>query len=378
MSSIIQDDIKRIVQEPLPWQSFAAANVLVTGAAGFLPAYMVETLLFLNRYVLSAPARVTALVRDEERALLRFAEYRGRDDLHILVQDVSHPLGVSTPFDYIIHAASNATPAAYLADPAGTISANVLGTYHLLDAAAQSKTCKGFLFFSSGEVYGDVKATSTPLAENEGGFLDPTDPRACYGESKRIGETMCASWARQYGVPARSVRIGHTYGPRMRLDDGRVYADFVRDILNGGPVKMLSDGLARRPFCYLADATEGFFTALLKGGDGQAYNVVNPDAECTIAELADRLAALYKEEGIHVERWTNPGANYIPSAHQGVPVSAEKLKSLGWRPRTTIEEGFKRTVESYRNRPGNDRIHAPSNTLPGAEPSRFSHAKTQR
>ncbi|AXC11535.1 dTDP-glucose 4,6-dehydratase [Acidisarcina polymorpha] len=349
MNSIVQDDIKRILQEPLPWQSFAGAEVLVTGAAGFLPAYMVETLMFLNRFVLSKPAKVSALVRNEERAMARFAEYQGRDDLRILVQNVSDPLRVSTPFDYIIHAASNASPVAYLADPAGTISANMLGTYHLLNAAAQNKACQGFLFFSSGEVYGAVKGGPTPLAENEGGFLDPLGPRACYGEGKRAGETMCASWARQYGVPARIVRPGHTYGPRMRLDDGRVYADFVRDILNGGPINMLSDGSARRPFCYLADATTAFFTVLLKGEAGQAYNVVNPDAECSIAELADRLAVLYKDEGIYVKRFKNPDMNSVQSAHSGTPVSAEKLRSLGWRSRTTIEEGFKRTVDSYRS-----------------------------
>lgn len=348
MNSVIQEDIKGIVQEPLPWPSFEGANVLVTGAAGFLPAYMVETLMFLNRSVLSRPANVTALVRNEAHAIKRFADYHGRDDFRILVQSVSDPLRVSTRFDYIIHAASNASPAAYLAEPADTLSANVLGTYHLLNAAARDKVCRGFLFFSSGEVYGALKRRSVPLAENEGGFLDPTAVRACYGEGKRVGETMCACWARQYGVPARIVRPGHTYGPGMRLDDGRVYADFVRDILNGGPITLLSDGSARRPFCYLGDATAAFFTVLLKGEVGEAYNVVNPSAECSIAELADRLAALYENQGVRVVRRQRPPSDYVPSPEEGTPVSVEKVKALGWRARTTIEEGFRRTVDSYR------------------------------
>ena len=349
MNSIVQDDIKRMVREPLPWECFEGANVLVTGAAGFLPAYMVETLMFLNQFVLSRPAKVTALVRNEARAIKRFADYSGRDDLRIFVQNVSDPLGVSTRFDYIIHAASNASPTAYLADPAGTLSANVLGTYHLLNTAALDKVCKGFLFFSSGEVYGAVTERSAPLTEQEGGYLDPTDVRACYGESKRVGETMCASWARQYGVPTRIVRPGHTYGPGMRLDDGRVYADFVRDILNGGPITMLSDGSARRPFCYLADATVAFFTVLLKGEVGQAYNVVNPAAECSIADLAERLAALYKNEGIYVVRKERPALGYVPRSDEGTQVSVEKVRSLGWQATTTIEEGFRRTVDSYRD-----------------------------
>jgi dTDP-glucose 4,6-dehydratase len=134
----------------------------------------------------------------------------------------------------------------------------------------------------------------------------------------------------------------------MRLDDGRVFADFVRDILHGGPIVLHSDGKARRSFCYLADATVGFFTVLLKGEVGQAYNVANPDGECSIAELADRLAAVYKDEGIYVDRKARGESQYVQSPIVGTRPSVEKLKALGWRARTTIEEGFERTVNSYR------------------------------
>lgn len=347
MKSIIQQDIASIVAEPLPWDTFNGAKVLVTGAAGFLPAYMVETLMFLNEFVLAKPTLVVALVRNEERARERFANYANRDDLRIIVQSVSNPLTVTTEFDYIIHAASQASPRFYRSDPVGTLSANVLGTHHLLNAAIHP-SCKGFLFFSSGDVYGTVKSASSTIREDEGGFLDPTDVRSCYGESKRMGETMCVSWAQQYGVPTRIVRPFHTYGPGMKLDDGRVFADFVRDILNGGPIALHSDGSARRSFCYLADATAGFFTVLLNGEVGQAYNVANPDQECSIAELADRLALAYKLEDIRVERRSRVDSAYVPSPIVGTLPSVEKLRALGWRAHKTIEEGFKRTVESYR------------------------------
>jgi len=349
MTLITQQDLESIIKEPLPWESFAGTNVLVSGAAGFLPAYMVETLMFLNQFVHSVPAQVTALVRDEERAHKRFAEYRGRDDLEIVVQDISNPLSVRGPFEYFIHAASNASPTVYLTDPVGTLSANVLGTHHLLNAAAKDRCCRGFLFFSSGEVYGTVKESVAPLLENQGGYLDPTDVRSCYGESKRMGETMCASWAQQFGVPTRIVRPGHTYGPGMRLNDGRVFADFVRDILKGGPIVMRSDGSARRPFCYLADATAAFFTVLLKGQAGQAYNVINPNGECSIAELADLLAAMYKDEGLYVERRVRPASGQTAGAPPGASVSVEKIRRLGWRATTSIEEGFRRTIDHYRS-----------------------------
>jgi UDP-glucuronate decarboxylase len=348
MNSIIQQDLISIAREPLPWSSFSGASVLISGAAGFLPAYMVETLLFLNECVLSHPARVTALVRDEERALTRFAEYAKRDDLNIVVHDVCNPLPHQGQYDFIIHAASQASPRFFKTDPVGTLSANVFGTYNLLDAATKHEPCRGFLFFSSGEVYGSVNNALGAISEDQGGYLDPTDVRSCYGESKRMGETMCACWASQFGTPTKIIRLGHTYGPGMRLDDGRVFADFVRDILQGGPIVMHSDGTARRPFCYLADATAAAFTVLLRGEAGQAYNVINPSEECSIAELADRLAALYESEGIYVESRARVDKTYSPSAHSGAPVSVEKVRKLGWQAQTSIEQGFRRTVESFR------------------------------
>lgn len=344
---VIDQDLESIVSHVLPWQDFAGATVLISGASGFLPAYMVETLLYLNRHVLERPARVVALVRNEARARARFARYEGRDDLQFLVQDVCHPLTETLTCDYIVHAASQASPIYYKTDPVGTLSANVFGTFHLLNAS-RNGDCRGFLFFSSGEVYGQLSPDLEWVSEEMGGSLDPTNVRSCYGESKRLGETMCACWAHQYGIPTRIVRPGHTYGPGMRLDDGRVFADFVRDIVNGGPIVLLSEGSARRSFCYLLDATIAFFTVLLKGQSGQAYNVSNPDQCYSIAELADRLAAVFHADGICVERRNRADSNYAVSPVRGTRMNIDKLKALGWQPRISIEEGFLRSVQYYR------------------------------
>jgi dTDP-glucose 4,6-dehydratase len=134
----------------------------------------------------------------------------------------------------------------------------------------------------------------------------------------------------------------------MQLNDGRVFADFVRDILKGGPIVLHTDGTARRCFCYLADATVGYFTVLLKGEVGQVYNVANPDGDCSIAELADRLANVFKDEGVQVERRARGESTYAQTPNVAALPSVDKLKGLGWQASTTIEEGFKRTVASYR------------------------------
>ena len=139
-----------------------------------------------------------------------------------------------------------------------------------------------------------------PTRETEYGYLDPATVRACYGESKRMGETLCVAYHAQYGVPAKIVRPFHTYGPGMDLSDGRVFADFVADLVARRDLVMKSDGRAQRAFCYLADATVGFFTVLLRGEAGAAYNVGNPDAEVSILELARTLANLFPERGVRV------------------------------------------------------------------------------
>ncbi len=343
---IIAEDVARIAAADLPWQGFAGACVLVTGASGFLPAYLVDTLVHLNRTVLTRPARIVALVRSAPAARERFAGYLRNGEVELLVQDVCDPLPESFRFDYIVHAASQASPRYYHTDPVGTLSANILGTRNLL-TAAQRHPPRGFLFFSSGDVYGVTADASRTIGEKDYGYVDCASVRSCYGESKRMGETMCVAWAHQFGVPARIVRPFHTYGPGMRLDDGRVFADFVRDILAGGPLVLHSDGSARRCFCYLADAAEAYFRVLLQGSTGEAYNVANAQADTSVAGLADRLAAQF---GLTVERRSRAAdsGSYVPSPIPFTRPETAKLEALGWSAATTIEEGFARTVESYR------------------------------
>lgn len=347
MNRIIEEDVLQIAGNPLPWETFSGTTVLVTGASGFLPAYMVETLLYLNRSMLSTPVHVVALVRNAQRARERFASYLHDANFEILLQDVCDPFSLPDQLDFVIHAASQASPKFYSTDPVGTLGPNAIGTYNLL-SKVQHRNLRGFLFFSSGDVYGVPSSSVNALSECDYGYIDLADFRSCYGESKRIGETMCVAWAHQHRVPTRIVRPFHTYGPGMKLDDGRVFADFVRDILNGGPIVLHSSGSARRCFCYLTDATAAFFAVLLKGENGQAYNVANPDAECSIAELAECLACMYKQANITVEYRDRKNDNYVPSPIPVTRPSVAKAGQLGWKPRVGIEQGFQRTVQSYR------------------------------
>jgi UDP-glucuronate decarboxylase len=343
---IVDEDLQFILSQKLPWYKLEGKTVLISGVGGFLSTYMVKVLLYCNEKN-GSKIKVLGMVRNKEKALAKFSEYVGKNNFELIIQDVCDPVTIRQKVNYIIHAASFASPKYYGKDPVGTLSANVLGTYNLLQLAKKNKI-EAFLFFSSGEVYGEVDQHCIPTKEDDYGYVDPLDVRSCYAESKRMGETMCVSWWHQYGLPAKIVRPFHTYGPGIRLDDGRVFADFVSDIVNNRNIVMKSDGSAIRAFCYLADATVGFFQVLLEGHNGEAYNVGNDRGEISVLDLANLLVNLFPEKNLSVirdEQSTEIG--YLKSKITRNCPDISKIRSLGWQSRFSLEEGFKRTIRSY-------------------------------
>lgn len=343
--AIVSDDVQTVIRKDLPWEKFRNKTILISGANGFLPAYMVYTLLGLNTEK-QLNLRVIALVRNEERGKIRFQSFLKRPDFQLLVQDVTQPIDLPEDIHFIVHAASQASPKYYGVDPVGTLNANLTGTMNLLSLASRSRT-ERFLYFSSCEVYGAVEPGNIPTRETDYGYLDPTQVRSCYAESKRMGETICVSWMHQFQLPVVMVRPFHTYGPGMDLNDGRVYADFISDVLAGKDIVMKSDGSAERAFCYIMDATEAFFRVLLEGRPGQAYNVGNDQGESSIIHLAEKLVSLFPEKNLKIIRFVPENDRYIPSPVSRMLPETSKIKQLGWMPETSIEQGFKRTIQSY-------------------------------
>jgi len=345
---IMTEDLNAIVSADLPWSQFDGATVMVSGASGFIGSNLVETLLYRNETHGAAKTKVIALARNASRANTRYSAYAGRSDLHILNQDVVSPIAYTGKLDFVIHAASNATPQRYTADPVGTHLANTLGTYNLLRLASEHR-CRSLLFVSSGDVYGVVPGDSPVISEDTFGALDPMQIRSCYGESKRAGENLCACWTNQFGLPTKVARLSHTYGPGISLDDGRVYADFVARAVAGKDIVLTSDGTATRPFCYITDAIIGLFTIMLLGTPGEAYNLANDDAIISIAELAQVVAACVPQSGIKpIFDATARPPGYVPSKIAGGRIDTRKVRALGWKPTVTPQVGFSRMIESYR------------------------------
>lgn len=329
---IVEEDLKYITDTDLPWDELEGTNILITGANGMLPSYIVETILHLNKIRFKKKVQVFAVVRNYGKALIRFHNYLNRSELHFIVLDIREPLKITEKIHYFIHAASLASPKYFSIDPVGVIVPNSIGTYNCLEFARKNPV-QSFLYFSSGEVYGNVGGEIT---ETTFGNLDPVNPRACYAESKRMGETICMAYYTQYGVPIKIVRPFHTYGPHMDLDDGRVFADFISDIIHKKDIVLKSDGRARRTFCYLSDATIAYFTILLKGTVGGAYNVGG--FETNIRELAEILASEYNLKVI---------TGTESSGYSRVCPDITKVGKLGWIPKVWILDGFRRTVRSF-------------------------------
>ena len=347
-NTIIKKDIQLILSEGIDWNYFCGKTVLVTGANGFIPSYIVYTLVELNATkCLHNQVTIIALVRNREKAVKKFTSFITEKYFKLLVIDVSTPFSMTQKVDVIIHAASQASPKYYGIDPVGTLKANTLGTANMLDVARNSETGK-FLYISSGEVYGVLNGSMPVITETYTGNVDITNVRSCYAESKRMGENMCVCWSHQYKFHVNMLRLSHTYGPGVELDDGRVFGDFVRNLLNNEDILLHSDGKAKRSFVYITDMITALFRVLLRGENKHAYNVA-ADSETEILELAHILCELYPEKKLSVKFIEDaPAAGYIRSASTGAGLNADKLKNLGWKQKIDIRSGFHRMIESYR------------------------------
>ena len=340
---IIKEDIKRIISSLDDWSYFSGKSVLVTGANGFIPSYIIYTLCGLNE-ILTNPINIIALVRNKQKAESKFKSLISYPNFKLIVSDVSD-VKLYENLDIIIHAASQASPKYYGIDPVGTLKANTLGTYNMLEQAVQQKAEK-FLYISSGEVYGVLDGSIPIITENYTGNVDITDVRSCYAESKRMGENMCVCFSHQYDIHTNMVRLSHTYGPGINLDDGRVFADFANCAVNNKNIVLNSDGSAKRSFLYISDMISAMFKILLKAPSCEAYNIA-AETQTSIIELAKIICDLYPEKGLEVEFKENTDKNYIRSKSTSAELCNNKLKKLGWKQTINISEGFKRMIDSY-------------------------------
>ena len=278
-------------------------------------------------------------MRNIEKAQKLFNNY----NVEFLVQDVSHPINYNGTVDFIIHAASPASPLIMKDKPVETIAANALGTYYTL-SLANDKKCEGYLFISSREIYGQPYEGQNVFTEDVYGFVDPLNPRSCYPEGKKAAETMCASFKEEFGLNAKIARLAHTYGPGMSIYDGRVQADFLKNVLFDEDIVLKSEGKSIRTYTYISDAIVALFYILLNG-TGMVYNIGNENAKVSIKELAEILASLKSDKKISLKfELSNSSKDGTAPFTDGI-LSSQKLRELGWKPKYDVRDGFSRTLK---------------------------------
>lgn len=340
--------------------AMAGKRLLIIGGAGFLGYYLVQSVLHYNDISGRPPIQLTVFdnymrgVPDWLKAL------EGRADLKLQRHDVLDPLPADLPAqDYLIHAASIASPIFYRQYPIETMDANVNGLRLLLDQArawdAAGHPMSGFLFYSTSEIYGDPTPENIPTPETYRGNVSCSGPRACYDESKRYGETLCVSFAKVHNVPVRIARPFNNYGPGLKITDGRVLPDFARDVLSGRDIVMLSDGSPTRTFCYIADAIVGYYKILVRGRNGEAYNIGTETPEISMADLARRVVAIGQElfgYSGKVVLGESPDKEYLTdNPNRRCPVIAKARSELGYEPIVQPEEGLRRALIWYAAHP---------------------------
>ena len=339
MNRVLEDDLKTIIAEDLSWEKLKNKTVMITGASGMVGSYMLYVLLMLNdekHYGI----KVDAVMRNVNKLP---EEIRNREDVNVVVADVTKDIPDVGDIDYIIHAASPASPLIMQNQPVETIAANTIGTFKTLELAKE-KNAEGYLFISSREIYGQPDEGQEFFYENTYGFVDQLNPRSCYSEGKKAAETMCVCFHEEYGLNTKIARLAHTYGPGMSIYDGRVQADFLKNVYHNEDIVLKSEGTAVRTYTYIADAIPGMFLILLDSED-IVYNIGNEAGKVSIRDLAEILVSIYPERGLKLVFDIPEGGTKGTAPYTLGILSSEKLRKLGWNPKYSVKDGFKRTLE---------------------------------
>lgn len=321
-------------------------SILITGCAGFLGFYFmnffsryrdeldIRNIICLDNFMLGRPKWMDSFSDDGRFIIKKFD----------IIKDSISDIPEAADADYIIHMASIASPTFYRKYPIETLDANIWGLRNLLDFYADRKI-SGMMFFSSSEIYGDPVPDAVPTPEDYNGNVSATGPRACYDESKRFGETMCMLFAEKYGMPVSVVRPFNNYGPGMRLDDKRVPADFMKNIVDGKDIVILSNGSPTRTFCYIADSVAGYLKAMLHG-KYDYFNIGIETPEISILELAN----IYQKAGAEIFGYNGKVEYGVSSDNQYLtnnpqrrcPKIDKARKMLGYDPTINVDEGVRR------------------------------------
>ncbi len=347
MHAISDRDLDIILSNPIDWEIFRSKRILVTAATGRLGRYVVAALHRADRKS-DLHMQIYAHARNEEKYRDLFSDVTesglSTEDGGIIpvISDITEPFDLDG-IDFIFHVAGMAAPSDFTYSPVDTLRSHLLGTLNVLDLAVRCSSEK-VIYFSTVEVYGE-NPDIDEYNEDDYGMFRHDISRACYPESKRMCETMLASYSDQYGIDYLGVRMSHTLGTGISLNDGRSFAEFMNHALHGENIILHSDGSAIRPFTYTADVIGGILLATTRGEVNTFYNIVNTDNMISIAELSEMIAGLDESHRCKVvyDMQNESHLHYLPFKLKSV--KTDKICSLGWNPKVNLTDTLRYTYE---------------------------------
>lgn len=348
MKNIIAEDLQAITQSiRKEAQSFEGKTILISGGAGFLGNYIVATFLYLNKEIFKNPCRIISMdnfITGSKKNII--ADVENDPNFQFIEHDVRKPIPLSINADYIIHAAGLASPFYYRKFPIETIEVAVNGTKNFLEYAKEKKV-EGMLYFSSSEIYGDPDPKFIPTPEEYSGNISPIGPRACYDESKRLGETLCVTYYNLYKIPIKIVRPFNVYGPGMKIKDYRVIPTFMVKAINGESLPVHDKGNQTRTFCYITDAIQGFLKVLASGRNGEVYNVGTDKEEINMNELASLITKISPNKSASIQLINYPESYPAGEPQRRCPDISKIKRELDFNPNIDLKTGLSKTLAAY-------------------------------
>ena len=341
-NKIIESDIEIIVNDIKNFSDkMENKKFLVVGGRGFIGTYFVKALDSLNEY-LKNPLKITVI---DNLITAKDKNAYQSSNINFLDEDISKEIKYSDDVDYIIHAASIASPPYYRKYPLKTVDVNYQGTRNLLELSKE-KNVDAMLFLSTSEIYGDPDIIPTP--ESYWGNVSCTGPRACYDESKRLAETVSILYEQLYEVPVKIVRPFNVFGPFLNLDDGRMIQDFMKNAITNSEIIIHSDGSPTWSFCYITDAIRAFFRVLMLAPSGSFCNVGNDTEEISVKNTAELIKKTVKTP-IEIKFEKSDDPNYVVNNPQRrCPDLKFIKKTVGYEPEISLEEGLRRAYVWYK------------------------------
>lgn len=344
--NIYIEDLMYISQLNLPWNQLKDSKILITGATGMIGTFLVDALLYKSNNE-NLNIIIYALGRSRLHAQERFKEYLGKENFFFIEQDINKPFDINEKVDFIFHCASNTHPKQYSIDPIGTIMTNITGTKNILDYALKCNS-KKVVFLSSVEIYGENRGDVEMFDESYCGYLDCNTLRAGYPEGKRAGEALCQAYIEKYGLNIVIPRICRVYGPTILDSDSKALAQFIRNAVNDENIVLKSDGTQYYSYCHVTDVVSGLLYILLKGKNGNAYNISDINSNIYLKDLANLLADYCHTKVIFdlPDKIEQKGYSKATKAI----LSNKKLKNIGWECKYNIERGIENTLNLLRNK----------------------------